>query len=148
MCRFSLLLLLLLLIIVLHYSRSWVSSGSIVSDYGLDDRATGVRSLAGARDFSSIICVQTGSGAHSASCPMGTGGPFPWGKARPGRDADHPPPSGAIHPLSPSAFMACSGTSLLLLRYSRRIFKCDNGLNICKVCDVCRNIIRCWFDEL
>jgi hypothetical protein len=24
---------------------------------------------------------------------MGTGGPFPGGKARPGRDADHSPPS-------------------------------------------------------
>jgi hypothetical protein len=37
----------------------------------------------------------TGSGDHSASCPMGTGGPFPGGKARSGRDADHSPPSSA-----------------------------------------------------
>jgi hypothetical protein len=50
--------------------RSWVSSGSIVSDYGLDDRAIGVRSLAGAKNFSSSLCVQTGSGAHPASCTM------------------------------------------------------------------------------
>jgi hypothetical protein len=70
-----------------------VSSGSIVSDYGLDDRAIGVRSPAGAKDFSSSLCVQTGSGAHPTSCTMGTGGPFPGGKARPGRDADHSPPS-------------------------------------------------------
>jgi hypothetical protein len=55
------------------------SSGSIVSDYGLDDRAVGVRSPAGVRDFSSSLCVQTGSGAHPASCTMGTGGPFPRG---------------------------------------------------------------------
>jgi hypothetical protein len=55
-----------------------------VSDYGLDDRAIGVRSPVGAKYFSSIPCVQTGSGAHPASCPMGTGGPFPGGKARPG----------------------------------------------------------------
>jgi hypothetical protein len=75
--------------------RSRVSSGSIVSDYGLDDRAIGVRSPAGAEDFSSSLCVQTGSGAHPASCTMGTGGPFPEGKARPGRDADHSPPSSA-----------------------------------------------------
>jgi hypothetical protein len=54
--------------------RSRDSSGSIVSDYGLDDRATGVRSAAGAKDFSSSLCVQTGSGAHPASCTMGTGG--------------------------------------------------------------------------
>jgi hypothetical protein len=74
---------------------SWVSSGSIVSDYGLDDPANGVRSPAGAEDFSSILCVQTGSGAHPAFCPMGTGGPFPGGKARPGHDADHSPPSRA-----------------------------------------------------
>jgi hypothetical protein len=53
--------------------RSRVSSGSIVSDYGLDDRAIGVRYPAGAKDFSSVLCVQTGSGAHPASCTMGTG---------------------------------------------------------------------------
>jgi hypothetical protein len=39
--------------------------------------------------------VQTGSGAHPASCTMGAGCPFPGGKARPGRDADHSPPSSA-----------------------------------------------------
>jgi hypothetical protein len=71
------------------------SSGSTVSDYGLDDRAIGVRSPAGAEDFSSSLCVQTGSGAHPASCTMCTGGPFPGGKARPGRDADYSPPSSA-----------------------------------------------------
>jgi hypothetical protein len=76
-------------------NRSQVSSVSIVSDYGLDDRAIGVRSPAGAEDFSSSLCVQTGSGAHPASCTMGTGGPFPGGKARPGRDADHSPLSSA-----------------------------------------------------
>jgi hypothetical protein len=55
----------------------------------------GVRSPAGAGDFSSSPCVQIGSGAHPASYPMGTGGSFPGGKARPGRDADHSPPSSA-----------------------------------------------------
>jgi hypothetical protein len=70
------------------------SSGSIVSDYGLDDRAMEVRSPTGA-DFSSSLCVQTGSGAHPESYPMGTGGSFPGGKARLGRDADHSPPSSA-----------------------------------------------------
>jgi hypothetical protein len=66
-----------------------------VSDYGLDDRAIEVRSTARAKDFSSILCVQTGSGAHPASCPMGTGVLSPGGKARPGRDADHSPPFSA-----------------------------------------------------
>jgi hypothetical protein len=42
-----------------------------VSDYGLDDREIQVRSRAGAKDFSSNLCVQTGSGAHPASCTMG-----------------------------------------------------------------------------
>jgi hypothetical protein len=64
-----------------------------VSDYGLDDRVIEVRSPTGTEDFSSSPCVQTGSEAHPVSHPMGTGGPFPGGKARPGRDADHSPPS-------------------------------------------------------
>jgi hypothetical protein len=65
-----------------------------VSDYGLYDRAIEVRFPTGA-DFSSSPCVQTGSGAHQVSYPIGTGGSFPGGKARPGRDADHSLPSGA-----------------------------------------------------
>jgi hypothetical protein len=47
------------------------------------------------KDFSSNLCVQTGSGVHPASCIMGTGGPFPGGKARPGRDVDHSPSTSA-----------------------------------------------------
>jgi hypothetical protein len=66
-----------------------------VSDYGLDDWAIDVRSPTGTEDFSSSPCVQTSSGAHPASYPMGTGGPFPGGKVRPGRDADHSPPTSA-----------------------------------------------------
>jgi hypothetical protein len=81
-----------------------------VSDYGLDDRAIEVRSLAGAKDFSSSLCVQTG--VHPASCPMGTGGGVlsPGIKARPERDADHSLPSSAeveneqeLYLLSPQA---------------------------------------------
>jgi hypothetical protein len=47
---------------------------SLSSSVRLDDWAIGVQSLAGAKDFSSSLCVQTGSGAHLASCTMGTGG--------------------------------------------------------------------------
>jgi hypothetical protein len=54
-----------------------------------------MKSVQGAEDFSSSPCVQTGSGAHTDSYPMGTEGPFPGGKARPGCDADHSPPSSA-----------------------------------------------------
>jgi hypothetical protein len=63
---------------------SRVSSGSIVSDYGLDDRTIGVRSPAGEKDFSSNLRVQTGSGAHP---------PVQWvpGVLSPG--VDHSPPS-------------------------------------------------------
>jgi hypothetical protein len=59
------------------------------------DWTAGVRSPTGAEDFSSNFCIQTGSGAHPASYTVGTGGSFPGGKARPGRDADHSPPSSA-----------------------------------------------------
>jgi hypothetical protein len=74
-----------------HYIYEPDSSVSIVSHYGLDDRAIEVRSPAGPKDFSCNLCVQTGSGTHPASCTMGTGGPFPGAKARSGRDADHSP---------------------------------------------------------
>jgi hypothetical protein len=56
---------------------------------------TGVRSPAEARHFSYSLCVQTSSEAHPASCTMGTGGPFPGGKTRQGRDANHSPLSSA-----------------------------------------------------
>jgi hypothetical protein len=55
----------------------------------------GVRSPIEAEDFFYSLYVQTGSAAHPASYPVGTGGPFPGGKARPGRDVDHSPLSSA-----------------------------------------------------
>jgi hypothetical protein len=73
----------------MNYIRSRGSSVSIVSGYRLDDRAIKVPSLEEARGFPSGLCVQTSSEAHPASCTMGTGGPFPGGKARPGHDTDH-----------------------------------------------------------
>jgi hypothetical protein len=65
---------------------SWGSSVSIVFDYSLYDWGW---SPPKAMDFSSSLCVETGSGAHPASCLMGTGRPFPRGEAQPGHDADH-----------------------------------------------------------
>jgi hypothetical protein len=47
------------------------------------------------KDFSCSLCVQTSSGAHPASCTMGTGGPIPGAKAWSGHDTDHSPPSSA-----------------------------------------------------
>jgi hypothetical protein len=69
--------------------RSRVSSGSIVSDYGLDDRAIGVRSLAGAKDFSSILRPALGPTQPPVQWVPGVLSPGV--KARPGRDADHSP---------------------------------------------------------
>jgi hypothetical protein len=39
--------------------------------------------------------VQTGPGVHPTSYPMGTGGFFPGGVKRSGREADHSPPASA-----------------------------------------------------
>ena len=65
--------------------------------------------------------VQIGPGAQPASCAMGIGSPG--GKVRPGRDADHSPPSSAavmeeqrytyIQPLGHNR--ACNGNTLPLL---------------------------------
>jgi hypothetical protein len=68
----------------IHLTRSWCSSVSIESDNTLDDRETRVRSSAEVKDSFSRLCVQTSSEVHPASYPMGTVGPFPGGKTRPG----------------------------------------------------------------
>jgi hypothetical protein len=72
-----------------------IMRGLRVSDYGLDERMIGVRSPAGAKDFSSNLCVQTGSGAHPVSCTMSTGGPFPGVKHGRGVTLTTHPPSSA-----------------------------------------------------
>jgi hypothetical protein len=48
--------------------------------YGLDDRGSRVRFPAGAGNFSLHHRVQTGSGAHPDSYPMGTADSFIGGK--------------------------------------------------------------------
>jgi hypothetical protein len=166
--------------------RSWRSSVTIVSDYGLDDWAIGFRSPAGendfsrdfkfsrrrvwssessgmycrvlnwmstddnrpdnggstylrnvgrhsikntavhtrrfwtSKDFSSNFCVQTGSEAHPASCPMDTGDPFHGAKRGRGVTLTthlHLVPrsrmSKSYTTSLPSATMACSGTALI-----------------------------------
>jgi hypothetical protein len=69
--------------------HSWVG---IALGYGLDDRGSRVRFPARAGNFSLHHRVQNGSEAHPASYPVGTGSSFP-GVKRPGREADHSPPS-------------------------------------------------------
>jgi hypothetical protein len=73
--------------------RTWYSLRSSSSSSSAQLHASA--SLPPVEDFSSSLCVQTGSEAHPASCTMGTGGPFSGGKARQGRDADHSPPYSA-----------------------------------------------------
>jgi hypothetical protein len=88
-----------------YNQRNRGSSVSTVSGYALDDRAIGVRSLAESKDFSSSLCVQTGSGAHHASCTMGIGVPFPGQSA--GRDVTL-----TTHPyLVPRSWMSRSYTT-------------------------------------
>jgi hypothetical protein len=67
-------------------SRRRDISVGIATGYGLD--GPGIESLCEARFFAH---VQTGPETHPASCTMGTGS-FT-GVKRPGRDADHTPPS-------------------------------------------------------
>jgi hypothetical protein len=77
-------------------NRSRVSSVSTVSDYGLDDRAIGVRSPAGARGFFLLpLCPDRLWGPPSLLYNGYRGVLSPGVKARPGRDADHSPPSSA-----------------------------------------------------
>jgi hypothetical protein len=65
-------------------ARGRDSSVGIGNGYGLD--GVGIESKF-------FLHVQTGPGAHPASCTMGTGF-FP-GVKQPGRGADHPSPSSA-----------------------------------------------------
>jgi hypothetical protein len=69
------------------YIYIWAgSSVGIATSYGL--HGPGIESRLGVRFYAH---VQTGPGAHPASCTMGTGS-FP-GVKRPECDADHTPPS-------------------------------------------------------
>jgi hypothetical protein len=48
------------------------------------------------QEFSLLHVIQTGSGAHPASYPMGTGGSFPGREVKQqGCEADHSPPASA-----------------------------------------------------
>jgi hypothetical protein len=53
---------------------------SIATAYRLDERGVRIQVPVGS-EFSPLHIVQTGSEAHPASYPMGTGGAFPGGKA-------------------------------------------------------------------
>jgi hypothetical protein len=63
------------------------SSVSTVSDCRLDERGS---ILGWGKGFPFSLCVKSSSESHPVYL-MSSGGPFPRGKARPGRDADHSP---------------------------------------------------------
>jgi hypothetical protein len=63
-----------IIIIIIAKSPAAQSVQCLITDW-----TAGVRSPTEAEDVSSNLCVQTGSGAHPASCTMGTGGSFPGG---------------------------------------------------------------------
>jgi hypothetical protein len=62
------------------YLPSTISVSPELACRSRDGRGVGVRVPVGAR-FSLLHVVQTGSGAHPVSYPVGTGGPFHGGKA-------------------------------------------------------------------
>jgi hypothetical protein len=70
------------------------SSVGIALGHGPDDRGSRVRFPAGAGNFSLHHRIKNGSEAHPASYPVGNKSSFP-GVKRPGREADHSPPSSA-----------------------------------------------------
>jgi hypothetical protein len=74
-------------------ARSRESAVGTATGYRLDGRGVGVRVPVRARFF--LHVAQTGSGAHPAFYSMGIEGSFPGGK-RPGREADHSPPSAEV----------------------------------------------------
>jgi hypothetical protein len=80
-----------------------------------------------AKDFSFSLCVQTSSEAHPVSYSMSTGGPLLGRKARPGRDAEHSPPSSTevkiVYELYSSPLSACSAVAGRL--YSHVVGNCQ-----------------------
>jgi hypothetical protein len=83
------------------------------------------------KDFSSNLCVQTGSGAHPSSCTMGTGGPFLGVKRGRGVTlTTHPHlvprsrTSRSYTTLPPSAFMASSAKVFSYTRWRQDWDRC------------------------
>jgi hypothetical protein len=66
------------------------SAVGIATGYGLDDKESEFVYCWG-QEFS-VLHFQTSSGVHPPSYLMGTGGPL-LGVKRPGREADHSPPT-------------------------------------------------------
>jgi hypothetical protein len=76
-------------------------------------------------DFSSSLCVQTDSGAHPASCTMGSGVLYPGVKLGLGVTLTTQPHLVPRSRRSRSAFVACSGTALHFY-----MLKCASEVNL------------------
>jgi hypothetical protein len=115
------------------FRRYLAFTNAIALGYGLDDRGSKVRFPAGAGNFSLHHRVQNGSGAHPASCPVGSRGAFP-GVKRLERVADHSSPSvprsrmrRAVPPFPQYVFIAwclVKHTDNFTLPYMGHIFLC------------------------
>jgi hypothetical protein len=77
-----------------HLLISGAEEAQSVPDYRLEDRATIVRSPTETKYFPVALCPDEVCGPLSL-LSNGYRGFFPWGKARPERDADHSPPTSA-----------------------------------------------------
>jgi hypothetical protein len=80
-------------VLLLFWHIKLHSSVGMARSYWLDGRGIGVWVPVGS-GIVILHVVQTGSGVHPTSYPMGTGGSFPEVK-RPAREADHSPPTSA-----------------------------------------------------
>jgi hypothetical protein len=78
--------------LILGHIKIRDSSVGVALGYGLDDRGSRVRFPAGAGNFSLHHRVQNGSGDHPPSY-LRVPGTLSLGVRRPGREADHSPPS-------------------------------------------------------
>jgi hypothetical protein len=78
---------------IISVRRVRIAQSILTLGYGLDDWGS-VPGRENYGNFSLCHCIQTGSGAHPASYPMGTGALFT-GIKRPGLGAEHLPPSSA-----------------------------------------------------
>jgi hypothetical protein len=74
--------------------ESWDNTVGIATSYWLDDRRVGVRVLVGSRIFSSV-CRSDRLWDPLNLLSNGYRGLFPRGVKRPGREADHSPPTSA-----------------------------------------------------
>jgi hypothetical protein len=64
----------------MRISTSWDTSVGIETGYELEDRGGPSFDSRWGQEFSLLQVVQTGSGAHSTSYPMGTEGSYPGDK--------------------------------------------------------------------